>query len=95
MGAFSTNGYVPRQNAREIKLCRYCGRVLQDDESCCCTQPPRGMRANCPRFRARTNYHGHAYIDCTQVKKCFSSCTSRNKWYAEHCCCGGDGCTRK
>lgn len=90
----SFGGYAPRLHAKMIDLCRYCGRPLQEGESCNCSQPPHGIRANCPKFRARTNYRGHAYIDCTQTKKCFSSCATRNKWYTEHCCCGGAGCTK-
>lgn len=44
--------------AREIPICRACGRILEEFEVCECDRPlPRdGLRACCPKFIARSGY---------------------------------------
>lgn len=83
-------------NAREMRVCPSCRRVMETAETCNCQQPviglPRdGLRAKCPCFMHRSSYRMRNFITCRMadtsvVKTPFPSREMRNEHYASQCC---------
>lgn len=74
--------------AREIPICRACGRILEEFEVCECDRPlPRdGLRACCPKFIARSGYRKKSYINCNGRKLRFENRQERDQYYMDNCC---------
>lgn len=71
-------------------MCPTCGRALQAFEVCECASklPKDGLRATCPRFKARSSYRGAHYISCGGSKYKFGCKESRDLHYMVFCCGG-------
>lgn len=76
-------GLRARNNYR---YCQACGRTLEPGERCECNQPRDGLRARCPKFRARSSYRGMHYLDCGGHKLRANTRSSRDTFYAAYCC---------
>ena len=75
--------------------CARCGRPLIPGESCDCYMATRdGLRAKCPRFRARLSYRGKFYIECGKSKMRFNMKSNRDGHYAKYCCGDVGACPR-